>query len=108
MFTDSFAVHWALKDPDKLKSSGLACIISKKWAAHFWNKKVFSPYLMAVQFLFKNLELWVWILYAAPSEASILQDSFNIIESACKEPSSQTRLHIAARDWNISVDGFLD
>ena len=84
-FDDSFMVHWASKAPDKVKGSGLACVISKKWAAHFWNKTIFSPYLMVVKFLFKNFELWVWILYAAPSDPLLLQDSFLIIKKASKE-----------------------
>ena len=91
-----------------MKSSGMACVISKKWAAYFWNKMIFFLYLMAVKFLFKNLELWVWIIYAAPSEPSMLQDSLSIIEEVGKEHSSQPRLHIVMGDWNLSIDGFLD
>ena len=97
-FNDSFTIHWASKALDKLKDSGLACVISKKWAAHFWNKTIFFLYLMAIKFLSKNLELWVWIIYAAPSELSMLQDSLSIIDEVGKEMPLQPRLYIMAGD----------
>src|SRR6266496_2997106 len=42
-YANHFAIQWASKDSNKMKGLGLARIISKKWAVHYWSKTVFSP-----------------------------------------------------------------
>ncbi len=78
-YKDTYRIFWASRDLEKMKGSGVACIVNQKWAKHHWETVVFSPYLLNVKFLFQNLQLNIWTIYTMPLDPLILQNSFDII-----------------------------
>ena len=99
-FKDTYKIFWASRDLEKMKGSGVACIVHCKWAKHHWETVVFSPYLLNVRFLFQNLQLNVWTIYAAPSDLLILQDSFNLITEQYNLNLDKNQFHIVTGDFN--------
>ena len=87
-----------------MKGSGVACIVNQKWAKHHWETVVFSPYLLNIKFLFQNLQINVWTIYAAPSDLLILQNSFNIITEQYTQNLNTNQFHIITGDFNQIYD----
>ena len=63
---------------------------------------------MMIKLLFKNLELWLWVIYAAPSDASILEDTFKVISTEARKDTPNRRIQLITGDWNKTFDSFLD
>ena len=107
-----FSIIWSDKAPNKIKGSGLACIINHKWRKYFWKADKISPYLMNVRFLFKGLIICVWIIYAAPTDLSILPKALAHIQKECSSSaeleSPDKFVHIVTGDFNKTTNGRLD
>ncbi len=107
-----FSIIWSDKDPDKIKGSGLACIINHKWRKYFWKADKISPYFMNVRFLLKGLIICVWIIYAAPADPSILPKALAHIQKECSSSadleSPDKFVHIVTGDFNKTTNGRLD
>src|SRR6266542_1121638 len=107
-----FSIIWSDKAPDKIKGSGLACIINHKWRKHFWKADRISPYFMNVQFLFKGLIICIWIIYAAPADPAILTNALAHIQKECSSrtalESPDKYINIVTGDFNKTINGRLD
>ena len=98
----------ASNDRDKMKGSGVACIVNQKWAKYYWETVVISPYLLNIKFLFQNLQINVWTIYITPSDQSLLQQSFDLIAQQYTQNLNQNQLHIVIGDFNQIFDGELN
>src|SRR6266496_1957040 len=107
-FKDSYKIFWAGKEDTKIKESGVAMIINNKWARHFWEKIIHSPYLMQIKFLFKQFQVHVWILYVAPSEKGSLTKILDTITRHSDLDPHIQQLHIITGDFNQILDGQRD
>ena len=63
---------------------------------------------MTVKLLFTGVELWIWTIYAAPSDPDILEKVFSNIATEMNNESCNNRIHIISGDWNKTVDSDLD
>lgn len=108
---DKVKGYWSNSVSDKIKGSGVALIVNDKWASHYYQHKEYSPYLMVVKFIFrKHCQIWVWIVYAAPSERQTqfsLENTINILSEEFKKHQQDT-LHIILGDFNEIIDPELD
>src|SRR6266496_2336386 len=107
-FKDSYKIFWAGKEDTKIKESGVAMIINNKWARHFWEKIIHSPYLMQVKFLFKKFQVHVWILYVAPSEKGSLSKILEIITRNSDQDLHLQQLHVVTGDFNQILNAELN
>src|SRR6266498_2905933 len=107
-FKNSHKILWAGKEETKIKGSGIAVIVNHKWARHYWEHIIHSPYLMQVKFLFKQFQVHVWILYAAPSEKGSLSKILEIITRNSDHNPHLPQLHVVTGDFNQILDGQLD
>ncbi len=99
-FKDTYKIFWASRDMDKMKGSGVTCIVNQKWAKHHWETVACSPYLFNIHFLFQNLQLNVWTIYAAPSDPLILQNSFDLITEQYNSNLDKNQFHVVTGDFN--------
>src|SRR6266496_3405601 len=63
---------------------------------------------MQVKFLFKQFQVHVWILYAAPSEKGSLAKILEIITRHSDQNPHLQQLHIVTGDFNQILNGQLD
>ncbi len=107
-FKNSHKIFWAGKDEAKIKGSGVAVIVNNKWARHYWEHIIHSPYLMQVKFLFKQFQVHVWIIYTAPSETGSLNQILEIITRTSDLDPHIQQLHVVTGDFNQIMDGQRD